>query len=147
MKSTDQRCYNCKYASGSFKVRKLTHHHCMSPKYEKQQKEGVVISPWETLRLFSDTCDEHEFKKKREPNEVEIRKNEFLKKYGIYEGDTIEYAGNQVTHKAVVVAVQFLREHPIGLIVSLLDKNLKSRGEQRLILQNEIKGAILLSKP
>lgn len=145
MKSTQERCYNCKYASGSFKIRKLTHHHCMSPTYEKQSKEGVVISPWETLRLFSDTCDEHEFNKKRELNEVEIRKNEFLQKNGIKEGDTIEYKGAQVTHKAVVLSVQFLREYPIGLILSLLDKNLTPTSEQRLIYENQIKEAVLLS--
>lgn len=34
----------------------------MSPTYEKQHKEGVAISPWETLRVFSDSCDEHELR-------------------------------------------------------------------------------------
>ena len=56
------KCYNCKFKSPAFKIGKLTHYHCYSPTYEKQNKEGVHVSPWETLRVFSDTCDEHEFK-------------------------------------------------------------------------------------
>lgn len=57
-----KKCWNCKHRTQAFKVGKLTHYHCMSPTYEKQHKEGVAISPWETLRVFSDSCDEHELR-------------------------------------------------------------------------------------
>lgn len=57
-----RKCYNCKHRTEAFKVGKLTHYHCMSPTYTKQYNAGVDISPWETLRVFSDNCDEHEFR-------------------------------------------------------------------------------------
>lgn len=60
--TSTKKCWNCKHRTKSFKVGKLTHYHCMSPTYEKQHKEGVKISTWETLRVFSDSCDEHEFR-------------------------------------------------------------------------------------
>ena len=60
--ASTKKCWNCKHRTQAFKVGKLTHYHCMSPSYEKQHKEGVAISPWETLRVFSDSCDEHELR-------------------------------------------------------------------------------------
>ncbi|MBW7844852.1 MAG: hypothetical protein H3C45_04275 [Bacteroidia bacterium] len=60
--ASSKKCWNCKHRTHAFKVGKLTHYHCMSPTYEKQHSEGVAISPWETLRVFSDSCDEHEFR-------------------------------------------------------------------------------------
>ena len=57
-----RKCYNCKHRTEAFKVGKLTHYHCMSPTYTKQHNDGIDISPWETLRVFSDSCDEHEFR-------------------------------------------------------------------------------------
>jgi len=56
------KCYNCKFKSPAFKIKNLTHHHCQSPTYQKQYEQGDSPSPWETLRVFSDTCNEHEFK-------------------------------------------------------------------------------------
>ena len=60
--ASTKKCWNCKHRTQAFKIGKLTHYHCISPTYEKQHKEGVAISPWETLRVFSDSCDEHEFR-------------------------------------------------------------------------------------
>ena len=57
-----RKCYNCKHRTESFRVGKLTHYHCMSPTYTKQYDDGIDISPWVTLRVFSDNCDEHEFR-------------------------------------------------------------------------------------
>lgn len=57
-----RKCYNCKHRTEAFKIGKLTHYHCMSPTYTKQHNEGIDIHPWDTLRVFSDTCDEHEFR-------------------------------------------------------------------------------------
>lgn len=61
---TIKKCWNCVYKGTSFKIRKLTHHHCYSPTYQKQHEQGIAISPWETVRVFSDTCNEHKLKTK-----------------------------------------------------------------------------------
>lgn len=69
----NRKCYNCKHRTEAFKVGKLTHYHCMSPSYKPVGNAlhrfvklnttiGIAISPWETLRVFSDNCDEHEFR-------------------------------------------------------------------------------------
>lgn len=57
-----RRCYNCKYATKQFRIEKLTHVHCQSPDYEKMNNEGNTPSPWDTLRVFSNSCDKHKFK-------------------------------------------------------------------------------------
>lgn len=57
-----RKCYNCKYAGHQFKVDKLTHLHCGSPRYDAEFKKTGNVSPWETLRVFSATCSDHEFK-------------------------------------------------------------------------------------
>lgn len=59
---TVRKCWNCKYASKAFKVYKLTYHHCYSPTFEKQFQDGEPPHPFDTLRVFSDTCNEHKFK-------------------------------------------------------------------------------------
>ncbi len=54
------RCHNCKYSSKQFKVVNLTHIHCENEKaFELPMEE---VSPWDTLRVFNDTCEKHEFK-------------------------------------------------------------------------------------
>ena len=55
------KCYNCKHASEQFKVLKLTHLHCLKPEHHDLAEKGE-ISPWDTLRVFSDTCEDHEIK-------------------------------------------------------------------------------------
>lgn len=60
------RCYNCKYAGQQFKIGKLTHLHCVSPEMEKYYKESPQPSAWESLRVFSDTCEQHQFKIKKQ---------------------------------------------------------------------------------
>lgn len=58
------KCYNCKYAGEQFKISKLTHLHCEDPEEFTQEKyENGELSPWDSLRVFSDTCDRHEFRK------------------------------------------------------------------------------------
>jgi hypothetical protein len=57
---TKKKCYNCKLRSHAFKVGNLTHYHCDAPTYQQQRSEGKEVSPWETLREFSNTCKEHE---------------------------------------------------------------------------------------
>ncbi len=57
------KCYNCKHAGNQFKISKLTHLHCGNPKEYTQEKfSNNEFSPWDTLRIFSDTCEAHEFK-------------------------------------------------------------------------------------
>ena len=57
-----QKCYNCKHRTRPFKIGKLTHYHCISPAYQNQHENGDSPSPWEALRVFSETCEEHEFR-------------------------------------------------------------------------------------
>lgn len=57
------RCHNCKHAWHQFKIKKLTHLHCNHPKYHELGERGD-LSPWETLRVFNDNCENHEFKPK-----------------------------------------------------------------------------------
>lgn len=58
------RCYNCKFAGNQFKIGKLTHLHCSDPKEYTQDKfDNNEFCAWDTLRVFNETCDNHEFKK------------------------------------------------------------------------------------
>lgn len=57
-----RRCYNCAYAGQQFKVGKLTHLHCESPKMKEYFEKEENPSVWESLRVFSNTCREHSFK-------------------------------------------------------------------------------------
>lgn len=63
MENRKPKCHNCKYRTDAFKIEKLTHYHCMSPSYQKMADASNPPNPWDTLRVFSDTCKEHEFKK------------------------------------------------------------------------------------
>lgn len=57
------KCYNCKHASEQFKVGKLTHLHCLDKKqYNQEGLDNDEFTAWDTLRTFSDTCSNHEFK-------------------------------------------------------------------------------------
>ena len=57
------RCYNCKHAGQQFKIKKLTHLHCEEPiKYNRKSFDNDEFCAWDTLRVFSDTCEVHEFK-------------------------------------------------------------------------------------
>jgi len=58
-----RKCYNCIHSSKQFKVGKLTHVHCYHPKYEEGLNDGTY-SAWDTLEVFSNTCNDHEFKPK-----------------------------------------------------------------------------------
>jgi hypothetical protein len=63
MEGKKRRCYNCKHRSESFKVLKLTHYHCLNPElYKEEDFKSGKVSAWDTLRVFSEVCDKHEFK-------------------------------------------------------------------------------------
>ncbi len=55
------KCYNCKFASTPFKIGGTTHHQCNNPKHDKGFEDGS-ISPWDTLREFYNTCEDHKLK-------------------------------------------------------------------------------------
>jgi hypothetical protein len=55
-------CCNCIHGCTQFKIGKLTHLHCSGPAMKKYYEEEEQPSAWESLRVFSDTCEEHEFK-------------------------------------------------------------------------------------
>lgn len=62
-KQKKPHCYNCKFAGQGFKIGKLTHHHCEDEKqYNQEKHDNGEFTAWDTLRVFSDTCDNHEFK-------------------------------------------------------------------------------------
>lgn len=56
---TYEKCYNCKHGGKQFKIDKVTHLHCLHVLHKNS-------SPWDTLCLFSDRCELHEFKEKKE---------------------------------------------------------------------------------
>lgn len=57
------KCYNCKFAGNKFKIDGKTHLHCQNIElYPEEQMKLGNISPWDTLREFSDKCNKHEFK-------------------------------------------------------------------------------------
>lgn len=57
------RCHNCKFAGQQFKIRKLTHLHCADPKkYNQKTFDNDEFCAWDTLRVFNETCKDHEFK-------------------------------------------------------------------------------------
>lgn len=56
-----QKCYNCQFASTAFKIAGKTHHQCLHPKHAHGLEAGV-LSPWDTLQEFYNTCNEHQFK-------------------------------------------------------------------------------------
>lgn len=57
------KCYNCKFATEGFKVGDLTHHHCLNPiNYPDGQLEAGEVSPWDTLREWWSTCNNHQIK-------------------------------------------------------------------------------------
>lgn len=60
MENRKPRCYNCQHASRGFKIGKLTYHHCFNPIHTNED-----TSPWDSLRVFSDSCKDHEFKPKK----------------------------------------------------------------------------------
>lgn len=63
MKATKQlKCWSCKHRTNAFKIKNLTHYHCIAPSYQKQADTGDPPSPWDTLRVFSDSCNEHKLR-------------------------------------------------------------------------------------
>lgn len=63
-----RKCYNCKHKGQSFKIAKVTHLHCLNENlYTEEGFKTGQTSAWDTLRFFSDTCNEHKFKDEPEP--------------------------------------------------------------------------------
>lgn len=63
MSDKKPKCYNCKHSGQAFKIKKLTHCHCGNPKeYTLEKFDNEEFSAWDTLRVFSDNCKDHEFK-------------------------------------------------------------------------------------
>ena len=60
--SKKPRCHNCKFSGTQFKIGKLTHLHCQSDEMHKYFNEHESPSFWHSLRVFNDSCDDHEFK-------------------------------------------------------------------------------------
>jgi hypothetical protein len=56
------KCYNCKFGGNQFKIAGKTHLHCEHPSYTKEDFENGKLSPWDTLREFWNTCDNHKLK-------------------------------------------------------------------------------------
>ena len=58
---TKSGCYNCKFAGEQFKIKELTHLHCEDPiKYTQEKHDNDEFCAWDTLRVFSDICSNHE---------------------------------------------------------------------------------------
>lgn len=69
MEKIKPRCYNCIHSGDQFKIGKLTHLHCNNPKEFDQEKfDNGEFTAWDTLRVFNNTCSDHEFKPKNTDN-------------------------------------------------------------------------------
>lgn len=59
----NKKCYNCKHGGNQFKISKITHLHCMNPEiYKIEGFESGQTSAWDTLRVFSDSCNSYQSK-------------------------------------------------------------------------------------
>lgn len=56
------RCYNCKFAGDQFRIAGMTNLHCERPGYREELEKAGELSPWETLREFWQTCENHQIK-------------------------------------------------------------------------------------
>jgi len=56
------RCHNCIFGGKQFKLDKLTHLHCNGLFYQRKHELGMFVHPYDTLRVFNDTCKDHQFK-------------------------------------------------------------------------------------
>lgn len=63
MAENNKKCFNCKFASEPFKINGNTHFHCYHTKHDEGLKSGD-LSAWDTLRMFYDTCDDHQLNEK-----------------------------------------------------------------------------------
>lgn len=63
------KCCNCIHAGTQFKLGKVTHMHCEHPKNDEAFKRGEIESPYDTLQEFGNTCEDHEFKPKKNNDE------------------------------------------------------------------------------
>lgn len=62
-KPKPKKCYNCKHAGNSFKIAGKTHMHCCDEKqYNQEGFDKGDFTPWDTLREFWNTCENHEHK-------------------------------------------------------------------------------------
>jgi hypothetical protein len=66
MKRIRKRCHNCIFAGEMFRIIGKGHLHCTHPNMDKPESwyDKESRSPWDSLREFWDTCDEHKFKEK-----------------------------------------------------------------------------------
>lgn len=56
------RCYNCVHSGTQFKLGKLTHLHCEHESYTQEDFDNVKFGVYDTLMVFNDACEKHEFK-------------------------------------------------------------------------------------
>ncbi len=69
-KKRPKKCLNCIHAGRQFKIGLKNHMQCMHPKWNEEN----VLTGWETLREFGETCSDHEFKSKKPCSETENSK-------------------------------------------------------------------------
>ena len=60
------KCYNCIHSGQTFKISKVTHQHCEHPSFTEEGFNNGDWCAWDTLNKFSDTCEKHEFKIKKD---------------------------------------------------------------------------------
>jgi len=57
-----RKCFNCKHGGKQFKVGGVTHLQCDHPKWDqKWNADPGSFHPFDTVRIFGDTCDLHEY--------------------------------------------------------------------------------------
>lgn len=63
MKKKKDKCYNCIFASETFKLGSMTHLHCMNEElYPTEKFENNELTGWDTLKQFNEICPKHQRK-------------------------------------------------------------------------------------
>lgn len=62
MKPIRKRCHNCIFYGTKFKIAGKIHAHCERVQYTEEQYKSGEVSPWDTVKVFYETCKNHLFR-------------------------------------------------------------------------------------
>ena len=59
MKTIRKRCHNCVFYGDKFKLGSVTYAHCERVQYTEKQYNSGEVSPYDTVKRFSESCKKH----------------------------------------------------------------------------------------